>query len=80
MATDKFDLRHKTFLDFNPSNEALDEILGGHEQSDKDSFLSCLEEESRFTTYRWFIDFASPELAKAIRKEYDKELLALYNE
>lgn len=80
MATDKLDLRHKTFLDFNPSDEALDEILCGHDQSDKDFFLSNLNDEYRFSTYTSFTDFASPELAKAIREEYAEELLSLFNE
>lgn len=76
----KLELRKKTFLDFNPSDEALDEILGGHEQSDKDLFLSCLDEHSRFMTYDSFIDYADKELAKAIEQEYAEEIASFYNE
>ncbi|AGB29739.1 hypothetical protein Prede_2596 [Prevotella dentalis DSM 3688] len=76
----KLELRKKTFLDFNPSDEALDEIIGGHEQSDIDLFLSCLDEHNRFISYDSFIDFADKELARAIEQEFAEEIASFYNE
>ncbi|MBQ7683151.1 MAG: hypothetical protein IJT48_01575 [Bacteroidaceae bacterium] len=42
------DLRHKTLLDFNPSEEALDEILCGHTQADIDIFLGAIADKTPY--------------------------------
>lgn len=48
MADKYIDLKDKTILDFNPSDDALDEIIGGHTQEDKEQYLRGLEDKTPF--------------------------------
>jgi len=75
------DLRHKTFLDFAPMDEALDEIICGHSEEDKEFFLSNLEENSRMMTFMAFTDFTDDkELVRAIEDCFREEYNSIFNE
>ena len=71
-------LRTKTFLDFVPSDRAKDEILCGHTEADKASFLEHLNEDSRMLTFIWFTDYRK--LINAINREFRDEYDAIHNE
>lgn len=81
-------LRNKTFLDFKPTNAALDEIIGGHAKSDKEFFLRSVSpenapasEDNRVMTFMAFAEICDDEkLAAAIRAEFAAEYNAIFNE
>lgn len=74
-------LRTKTFLDFAPSDRAMDNILGGHTEEDKALFLKYLDGHSRMMTFMCFTDYTSDkELVKAINREFGNEYDAVHNE
>lgn len=74
-------LRTKTFLDFAPSDRAMDEILCGHTEEDKAFFLKHLSEDSRMMTFIWFTDYTDDrKLINAINKEFREEYEAIHNE
>lgn len=79
------DLRSKTFLNFSPSNEALDEILGGHSKEDVELFMSCVASEDmvqfRMITFMDFTAFTKDkQLKEAIEKEFGAEHELIFNE
>ena len=74
-------LRTKTFLDFAPSDRAMDNILGGHTEEDKAFFLKHLDEHFRMMSFVCFKDYTDDkELIKAINREFRDEYDAVHNE
>ena len=75
-------LRTKTFLDFAPSDRAMDDIIGGHGEEDKAFFIQHLDEQNnRVSSFMEFTDYTDDKkLIKAIRQEFEKEWESMFNE